>query len=76
MSDETENADAVDSELRVDRTQLSLVPLGDDSDVIRYWHSRTPEERLQHAEMLRRINYGAAATERIKRVLEVVPISW
>ena len=76
MSDETEDADAVDAELRVDRTQLSIVPLGDDSDVKRYWHSRTPEERLRHVELLRRIAYGPAATERIERVLEVVQVDW
>jgi hypothetical protein len=76
MSGETVDTDAVDSELRVDRTQLSLVSLGDDSDVRHYWHSRTPAERLRHAELLRRINYGSAATERLERVLEVVPVGW
>jgi hypothetical protein len=76
MEKRSGDADPMDSELHVDRTQLSLVPLGDDSDVKRYWHSRTPAERLRHAELLRRINYGSAATERLERVLEVVPLGW
>jgi hypothetical protein len=75
MSDETEDADAVDSELRVDRTAFSVVPLDDDAEK-RYWHSRTPEERLRHVELLRRIAYGRAATERIERVFEVVQVDW
>ncbi|NDD29943.1 MAG: hypothetical protein EB084_16935 [Proteobacteria bacterium] len=37
-----------------------------------YWWSRSPEERLQHIEELRRINYGNAITDsRLQRVLEV-----
>jgi hypothetical protein len=36
-----------------------------------YWHSRTPYERLQHMELLRRINYGSDATARLQRVLEI-----
>lgn len=37
-----------------------------------YWWSRTPEERFQEMERLRRIKYGYKATERIKKVLEIV----
>lgn len=36
-----------------------------------YWLSRTPLERLQHMELLRRINYGSNATARLQRVLEI-----
>lgn len=36
-----------------------------------YWLSRTPLERLQHMELLRRINYGSNATARFQRVLEI-----
>jgi len=36
-----------------------------------YWLSRTPLERLQHMELLRRINYGPNATARLQRVLEI-----
>lgn len=37
-----------------------------------FWWSRTPEERLQEVERLRRIAYGYKATRRIKKVLEIV----
>jgi hypothetical protein len=38
-----------------------------------YWATRTPEERLAAMELMRRINYGAAATARMdKTVFEVV----
>jgi hypothetical protein len=37
-----------------------------------YWLSRTPQERLQYMELLRRNNYGSAATDWIQRVLEIV----
>ena len=64
-------------EPRVDRTELRFVPLSEsEKEEKRYWQSRTPAERLRHAELLRRINYGAAATARMERVLEVVPAPW
>ena len=61
---------------RVDRTAFSVAPLFDDSDDRRYWHSRSPAERLRHVETLRWISYGSRATERIQRVLEVIPLTW
>lgn len=36
-----------------------------------YWISRSPAQRLQHIEQLRRINYGRKATERLQRVFAV-----
>lgn len=42
-----------------------------DRDDKEYWLSRTPQERLQYMERLRRINHGAAATARLQRVLEI-----
>lgn len=50
--------------------------LFDDPDDIRYWHSRTPEERLRHVETLRRLHYGIRATEGLQRVLEIVPLTY
>jgi hypothetical protein len=50
---------------------VSLAPCIDTSDEKDYWLSRTPSERLQHIEVLRRINYGHHATARLQRVLEV-----
>lgn len=62
--------------LEIDRTAFSIVPLFDESDEKAYWLSRTPQERLQHIEILRRINYGTRATSRLQRVLEIAPCLW
>lgn len=56
---------------QVDRTAFSVATSFDNSDEKAYWLSRTPQERLQHMELLRRINYGHRATERLQRVLEI-----
>jgi hypothetical protein len=37
-----------------------------------YWAQRTVEERWAAVELMRRIKYGPAATERMKKVLKVV----
>src|SRR5262249_1670765 len=37
-----------------------------------FWASQTPEARLRAMELMRRINYGKAATGRLQRILEVV----
>jgi hypothetical protein len=38
----------------------------------RYWHSRTPEERLRALELMRQRAYGYdPATARLQRVLEI-----
>ena len=57
--------------LKIDKTALSVETLLGESDDKAYWLSRTPQERLQHIEILRRINYGDRATARLQRVLEV-----
>lgn len=57
--------------LKVDRTAFTIASLTEVSDEKAYWLSRTPDERLQHLELLRRINYGHHATARLQRVLEV-----
>jgi hypothetical protein len=61
---------------RLDRTALSISPLFDNSDEARYWSARSGAERLRHVETLRRINYGARATEGLQRVLELAPVPW
>lgn len=55
----------------VDRSAFSVSTSFDNTDEKEYWLSRTPQERLQHMELLRRINYGHRATERLQRVLEI-----
>ena len=57
--------------LRVDRTVLVVTTLSDEPDEKEFWLARTPQERLQHLETLRRINYGHLATARLQRVLEI-----
>ncbi|MGI9036169.1 MAG: hypothetical protein ACR2GD_09040 [Pyrinomonadaceae bacterium] len=65
-----------DLEIRLDKTKISVSDSFDNSEAKKYWHSRTPQERLLHVERLRRINYGAGATERLQRILEVVKCEW
>ena len=64
------------SSLYVDRTILTVTTLDTESDEKAYWLAQTPQQRLQHVERLRRINYGHLATARLQRVLEVVEPQW
>jgi hypothetical protein len=68
MSDERDDI----PEFRIDRTKITVLSQPDDTDDIEYWRNTTVKERLQHAERLRRIAYGAQATEPMKKVIEVV----
>ncbi len=65
-----------DSEIRLDKTKISISSDFDNSDEKEYWLSRTPQERIAHIEFLRRINYGDETTKRIQRVFEVVKCEW
>ena len=58
---------------KMDKSAFSAVDSFEeaDRDDKEYWLSRTPLERLQHMELLRRINYGSNATARLQRVLEI-----
>jgi len=58
-------------ELRMDKRFLSVVSLSDQISDKDYWLSKTPIERLQHIELLRRINYGHGAAARLQRIFEV-----
>jgi hypothetical protein len=64
------------TEFKLDKTAFSVASGVDDSDEKAYWLSRTPQERLQHMEALRRINYGDRSAARLQRVLEIAPCSW
>jgi len=57
----------------INRTALSVVSSFEEADRQdkEYWLSRTPYERLQYMELLRRINYGSVAATRLQRVLEI-----
>lgn len=58
------------SSLKVNRASFSVTALDEESDDKAYWLLRSPQERLRHLEILRRINYGHRATARLQRVLE------
>jgi hypothetical protein len=59
---------------RVDRTVISFTTLkGAEKEDKRYWHTRSPAERLRAVELQRQIAYGYdPATARLQRFLEVV----
>lgn len=61
-------------EIRLDKTKLAVVPVDDHSDEIEHWRNSSTKERLQHAERLRRIAYGARAKRRLQGTIEVVKL--
>jgi hypothetical protein len=73
-----ESSDPADPEPRVDRTAFSVFSPFEEADAAdaAYRRSRTPEERLAYLEMLRRINYGDAATGRVAKVFDIVDEPW
>ena len=56
----------------LNRMAFSVASLEDESDEMRFWLTQTPQERLLHMELLRRINYGYRATERLQRFLRLL----
>jgi hypothetical protein len=58
---------------KLDRTAFSVVSLDEaDNDEMDYWLSKTPYERLEALETLRKIFYGYdPTTTRLQRVLEI-----
>ena len=61
-------------EIRLDKTKISVVSLSEKTEEIEYWRKASTKELLQHAERLRRIVYGARATARLQRTIEVVKL--
>ena len=64
---------AIDT-FRVDKEVLSVLSSFEEAaeDDKAYWHSKSPQERLEALELMRQINYGYdPTTERLQRVLEV-----
>jgi len=57
--------------LIMDKRFFSVVSLSDQTNDKDYWLSKTPIERMQHIELLRRINYGHGATARLQRIFEI-----
>ena len=59
-------------DIKIDKKVFSVVSLSDQSDDKDYWLCRDPAERMQHIEVLRRINYGHSATSGLQRILEFI----
>ena len=58
--------------VKLDKTTITVSSLFEESDEKAYWHSKTPEERLQALELMRQSAYGYdPSTTRLQRVLEV-----
>jgi hypothetical protein len=36
-----------------------------------FWFSQNPNSRIEHIELLRKINYGNDASKRLQRILEI-----
>lgn len=60
-------------EPRLDKTQFKVFSSFEeaDRDEREYWWSRSPLERIRQVELLRRLNYGDGAFQRLQRVFEV-----
>ena len=65
---------AIDA-FKMDKKKFSVLSSFEEADAAdkTYWHSKTPQERMEALELMRQINYGYdPTTERLQRVLEVV----
>ena len=65
---------AIDA-FKMNKEKFSVLSSFEEADAAdkAYWHSKTPQERLEALELMRQINYDYnPATLRLQRVLEVV----
>jgi hypothetical protein len=65
-------ADYLD-QVKIDKTSFQVFSSFEEADEAdrRYWHSRSPDERLEAVELMRQSAYGYdPATSRLQRVLE------
>ena len=68
---------AIDT-FRVDKEEFSVLSSFEEADAAdkAYWHSKSPQERVEALELMRQINYGYdPTTERLQRVLEVAELT-
>jgi len=56
---------------KVRRDVFKVASLFEPSDDKEYWLSKTPQERLEAVEIMRRIIYGDEAAKRLQRVFEI-----
>jgi len=60
---------------KIDKSAISIVDLQDSDDEKLYWLSKTPQERMQAIEIMRKILYGEDATSaRLQRFLEITEL--
>jgi hypothetical protein len=60
---------------KIDKTAITVVSSFEEADRQdrAYWHSKTPQERLEALEQIRQVGYGYdPASVRIQRFIEVV----
>lgn len=64
-------------EVKMDKTAFAIFSSFEEAEAADrvYWHSRTPEERLEALELMRQSAYGYdQATARLQRVLEITQL--
>jgi hypothetical protein len=69
-------ADSID-QVRLDKSVFKVFSSFEEAEAAdrAYWHSRTPEERLQAMELMRQSAYGYdPATARLQRILEITQL--
>ncbi len=60
---------------KIDKSAFSIDNLKDSNDEKKYWLSKTPQERVQAIEIMRKILYGEDATSgRLQRILEITEL--
>ena len=60
---------------KIDKSAFSIVDLQDSNDEKKYWNSKSPQERVQAIEIMRKILYGEDATAgRLQRILEITKL--
>ncbi|MCA9056236.1 MAG: hypothetical protein KDA75_20545 [Planctomycetaceae bacterium] len=60
-------------DLRLDRSALSVVELGQADHDLEYWLRQSPEERWRGIELMRQLLYGYSnPPPRLQRILEIV----
>ncbi|HSL89867.1 MAG TPA: hypothetical protein VK870_11225 [Ignavibacteriaceae bacterium] len=56
---------------KLDKNSFSIISLMENENDVRYWLSKTPEERILAIEFLRQLIFGYdPSTERLQRVFE------
>lgn len=60
---------------RLEKSKSSNHSLTDDVSDRAYWLSKSANKRLEHIELLRKMNYGDQASARLLRILEIAELS-